>query len=225
MRTLRLLRILQVAGREGLGEFLPASGAGLPRALLAPFSLAADRATPRGVRLRRAFESLGPVFIKFGQLLSVRPDLIPADVAAELSLLQDRVPPIPWSEVEAQLVRAYQRPLAEVFRSIDREPVASASVAQVHFALLPDGREAAVKVLRPGIGPVIAEDVAVLYALADLVGLNREGKRLRAREVVAEFEATIHDELDLLREAASASQLRRNFAGGRLLIVPEVYWD
>ena len=225
MRALRLLRILQAAGREGLGEFLPASGAMLPRLVLAPFSLAADRATPRGVRLRRAFESLGPVFIKFGQLLSVRPDLIPEDVARELALLQDRVPPIAWSEVEAQLVRAYQRPLDQVFRSIDREPIASASVAQVHFAVLPDGREAAVKVLRPGIAPVIAEDVAVLYALADLVGLAREGKRLRAREVVAEFEATIHDELDLLREAANASQLRRNFADGRLLVVPEVYWD
>jgi ubiquinone biosynthesis protein len=224
MRVLRLFRILQAAGREGLDEFLPASGAALPHAALWPFSRGADRSRPRGARLREALQSLGPVFVKFGQLLSVRPDLIPEDVARELALLQDRVPPIPWPQVEETLVRVYGRPLAEVFASFDREPVASASVAQVHFAVLPDGREAAVKILRPGIASVIAQDVEVLYAAAGLVALARDGKRLRAAEVVAEFEHTIHDELDLLREAANASLLRRNFADGRLLIVPEVYW-
>jgi ubiquinone biosynthesis protein len=224
MRALRLFRILQAAGREGLDEFLPDSGATLPRALLWPFSQAADRSRARGARLRMALESLGPVFVKFGQLLSVRPDLIPEDVARELSLLQDRVPPIPWPEVEASLLRVYGRPLDQVFASFDRTPVASASVAQVHFAVLPDGREAAVKILRPGIASVIAQDVQVLYAMASVVALARDGQRLRPREVVAEFEHTIHDELDLLREAANASQLRRNFADARLLIVPEVYW-
>jgi ubiquinone biosynthesis protein len=183
------------------------------------------RGRPRGERPRLAFESLGPVFVKFGQLLSVRPDLIPVDVATELSKLQDTVPPVAWETVSATLDRAYGRPHTELFRSFDPVPVASASVAQVHFAVLPDGREVAVKVLRPGIDKVIAKDVALLYALASIVGLTRDGRRLRAREVVAEFEKIIGDELDLVREAASASQLRRNFADGRLLIVPEVYWD
>jgi ubiquinone biosynthesis protein len=202
MRALRFFRILYAAARYGLVG-----------------------GRTRGARLRLAFESLGPVFVKFGQLLSVRPDLIPEDIATELAKLQDAVPPFPWEEVAATLDRAYERPHAGVFRSIDPVPIASASVAQVHFAILPDGREAAVKVLRPGIGRVIAKDVQLLYVLAWLVGWTSDGKRLRAREVVAEFENIIGDELDLLREAANASQLRRNFADKRLLIVPEVYWD
>jgi ubiquinone biosynthesis protein len=209
MGAFRFLRIASTAARYGLA-----------------------RTRPRGVRLRLALESLGPVFVKFGQLLSVRPDLIPYDIAAELAKLQDTVPPFPWDEVAATLDRAYGRPHAEVFRSFDRAPIASASVAQVHFAVLhpvpgssEGGREVAVKILRPGIGKVIAKDVALLYAAAFFVGLSRDGRRLRAREVVAEFETIIGDELDLLREAANASQLRRNFADGRLLIVPEVYWD
>ena len=226
MRALRFLRIVHTVGRFRLDEFLPAGGGGGGLRLL--FGLGyfrAGRGRPRGERLRLALESLGPVFVKFGQLLSVRPDLIAEDVAAELAKLQDNVPPFPWADVVATLDRAYGRPHAEVFRSIDSSPVASASVAQVHFAVLPDAREAAVKVLRPGIREVIAEDVDLLYALASLVGVTSEGRRLRPREVVAEFEKIIGDELDLLREAASASQLRRNFADARLLIVPEVYWD
>ncbi len=202
MRVLRLFRIAYVAAR---------------------YRLAGGR--PRGERLRLALESLGPVFVKFGQLLSVRPDIIPEDIAFELAKLQDTVPPVPWPEIAGVLDRAYKRPHAEVFKSIDQAPVASASVAQVHFALLPDGREVAVKVLRPDIRKVIAKDVALLYAIAWLVGFTRDGARLRAREVVAEFEKIIGDELDLIREAANASQLRRNFADGRLLIVPEVYWE
>src|SRR5688572_7853075 len=202
MRVMRFLRIAWTAARFGL-----------------------PRNRSRGERLRLAFESLGPVFVKFGQLLSVRPDIVPQDIAAELSRLQDAVPPVPWVEVAATLDRAYGRPHAQVFKAIDPKPVASASVAQVHFAVLPDGREVAVKVLRPGIRRVIAKDVELLYVVAGLVGFTRDGRRLRAREVVAEFEKIIGDELDLLREAANASQLRRNFADGRLLIVPEVYWD
>ena len=202
MRAFRLLRIAATAARYGL-----------------------IRDRPRGVRLRLAFESLGPVFVKFGQLLSVRPDLIAEDLASELAKLQDTVPPFPWEEVAATLDRAYGRPHMEVFKAFRREPVASASVAQVHFAELPDGREVAVKILRPGIRAIIAKDVALLYVAAGIVAQTRDGRRLRPREVVAEFEKIIGDELDLLREAANASQLRRNFADGRLLIVPEVYWD
>jgi len=222
MRVFRFLRIVHTVGRFRLDEFLPSAGL---RAFYSAFYFWAGRSRPRGERLRLALESLGPVFVKFGQLLSVRPDLIPQDVALELSKLQDSVPPFAWSEVEATLGRAYGRPLGEVFKSIDSVPIASASVAQVHFAVLPDGREAAVKVLRPRIREVIAKDVALLYVLADIVGRSADGRRLRPREVVGEFEKTLGDELDLLREAGSASQLRRNFADGRLLIVPEVYWD
>ena len=164
--------------------------------------------------------------MKFGQLLSVRRDLIAEDIAEELAKLQDDVPPFPWEGVIATLDRAYGKPYTEIFRSLESVPVASASVAQVHFATLPDGREVAVKILRPGIRDVIANDVGLLYVVAGLVErLFPDGKRLRPREVVAEFEKTVGDELDLIREAANASQLRRNFADGRLLRVPEVFWD
>ena len=225
MRALRLLRVVRTLGRFGLDEFLPRRGAAFARLLLRPFAWGADRTRPRGERVRLALQSLGPVHVKFGQLLSVRPDLIPEDIADELAHLQDDVPPFPWEDVRATVARAYGRPLEEVFRTFDSVPVASASVAQVHFATLPDGREVAVKVLRPDIAEVIARDVSLLYALAALIERSAEGRRLRPREVVAEFEKTIGDELDLLREAANASQLRRNFADGRLLLVPEVYWD
>jgi len=221
----RILRIVHTVGRFRVDDFLPARGSGAVRALFALGYFWADRSRPRGERLRLALESLGPVFVKFGQLLSVRPDIIAEDVAEELARLQDSVPPFSWAEVQATLDSAYGKPHSEVFRSIESVPVASASVAQVHFAVLPDGREVAVKILRPGIRAVIAKDVGLLYALAGLVERSADGRRLRPREVVAEFEKIIGDELDLVREAANASQLRRNFADGRLLIVPEVYWD
>ncbi|MGZ5649578.1 MAG: ubiquinone biosynthesis regulatory protein kinase UbiB [Usitatibacter sp.] len=225
MGATRFIRIVHTIGRYGLDEFIPARGGGALRLLYALGYFWCDRSLPRGQRLRLALESLGPVFVKFGQLLSVRPDLIPADVTDELAKLQDNVPPFAWPGVAATLDRAYGRPHGEVFRSFDTVPVASASVAQVHFALLPDGREVAVKVLRPGIREVIAKDVALLYVLAGLVARSADGRRLRPVEVVAEFEKTIAGELDLVREAANASQLRHNFADARLLIVPEVYWD
>ena len=226
MRVLRFLRIVHTIGRYRLDEFAPRRGAGWLKLPFAAFYSGADRASPRAVRLRLALESLGPIFVKFGQLLSVRPDLVPEDIALELARLQDNVPPFPWQEVAATLDRAYGVPHAQRFASIETVPIASASVAQVHFAILQDGREAAVKVLRPGIAEVIEKDVGLLQVLAAILErVLPEGKRLRPREVVAEFEKTIRDELDLLREAANASQLRRNFADGRLLIVPEVYWD
>ncbi|AQS51824.1 ubiquinone biosynthesis regulatory protein kinase UbiB [Paenalcaligenes hominis] len=184
----------------------------------------------RGVRLRLALESLGPVFVKFGQVLSTRRDLIPADVAIELALLQDRVPPFS-SQLAAQTVeKALGASPHTIFKHFEVDPVASASIAQVHFAVLHDGREAAVKVLRPGMREVIVKDLALMRTFANLAHrLMADARRLRPREVVAEFEKYLHDELDLIREASNCSQLRRNFSieSGRaeLLIVPEVYWD
>ncbi len=223
MRAFRLLRIVHTIGRYGLDEYVPG------RWVRAAFGLGyfwRDRTRARAERLRLALESLGPIFVKFGQLLSVRPDLIPEDVAEELARLQDNVPPFAWPEVVATLDRAYGRPHTEVFKDFTAVPIASASVAQVHFAILPDGREVAVKILRPGIRAVIAQDVALLRTFAGMVErVFPEGRRLRPREVVDEFEKTVAVELDLLHEAANASQLRRNFGDARLLVVPEVYWD
>ncbi len=185
-----------------------------------------DTSAPRAVRLRLALEELGPLFVKFGQMLSTRRDLIPEDIAEELARLQDRVPPFPSETALAILHRVYRKPIDEVFAEFSREPVASASVAQVHFATLHDGRKVAVKVLRPGIGDVIVKDIGLMYAGATLVEkLWSDGRRLRPREVVAEFERSLKDELDLMREAANCSLLRHNFQHSPLLLVPEVHWD
>ena len=227
MRALRLLKILTVVFRFGLDEFLLGHERvrGL-RILVRTLFFWRRLSEPRAVRLRRALENLGPIFVKFGQVLSTRRDLLPTDIADELARLQDRVPPFSSAVVLTMLERIYGRPASEVFREFSREPVASASVAQVHLAVLHDGRDAAVKVLRPGIQPVIEKDIALLQIAAGLVEtLFAEGRRLRPRDVVAEFEKTIHDELDLIREASNASQLRRNFLGSPLLLVPEVFWD
>ena len=185
---------------------------------------------PRGQRLRMALERLGPIFVKFGQVLSTRRDLLPPDVADELALLQDRVPPFATSEAIAIIEKAFGRPLGAIFTSFEREPVASASIAQVHFATLTDregkARDVAVKVLRPGMLKVIDQDLALIHMLAGWVErLFADGKRLRPREVAEEFDKYLHDELDLTREAASAAQLRRNMAGLDLVLVPEMFWD
>jgi len=227
MKLLRLARILGVGLRFGLEEFFLGHERARPLRWLVRATLFwRPLSEPRGVRLRRALEALGPIFVKFGQMLSTRRDLVPLDIADELALLQDRVPPFPSVEAIAMLEAAYKKPLGDVFAEFDATPVASASVAQVHFARLHDGTKVAVKVLRPGIAPVIAHDVSLLYAAAGLVEkLFADGKRLRPREVVSEFEKHLADELDLMREAANCSQLRRNFKGSVLLKVPEVYWD
>jgi ubiquinone biosynthesis protein len=227
MHAFRLLKILTIVFRFGLDEFLLGHERVRGLRALVRFGFFWRRLSePRAVRLRRALENLGPIFVKFGQLLSTRRDLLPADIADELALLQDRVPPFPFDFVLATLQRAYGQPIEQVFKEFDRDPVASASVAQVHLAVLHDGREAAVKVLRPGIQPVIEKDIALLNIAAGMVEtLFAEGRRLKPKEVVAEFEKTIHDELDLIREASNASQLRRNFLGSPLLLVPEIFWD
>jgi ubiquinone biosynthesis protein len=227
MRLGRLLRIVFVAQRHGLDELALVHERLRPlRPVVRGILFWRDLSAPRGARLRRALEDLGPIFIKFGQMLSTRRDILPHDIADELALLQDRVPPFPSALVEATVVRVFGRPLDQVFRRFDLTPVASASVAQVHFAELPDGTPVAVKVLRPNVEDVIEHDLALMRTAATLIErLWREGKRLRPREVVAEFDKTIHDELDLTREAANCSQLRRNFLRSQLLRIPEVYWD
>ena len=185
---------------------------------------------PRGQRLREALEQLGPIFVKFGQVLSTRRDLLPPDIAEELAHLQDRVPPFSSDVAVATIERAFRRPVDQVFQSFDREPVASASIAQVHFGVVrtADGqeREVAIKVLRPGMLPVIDKDLALMRMMAGWVeGLSSDGKRLKPREVVAEFDKYLHDELDLVREASNAAQLRRNMTGLDLVLIPEVFWD
>jgi len=227
MRLFRLFIIVSVAFRFGLDEFLLGhERVRVLRVLVRRLSFWRRLDQPRAVRLRLALENLGPIFVKFGQVLSTRRDLLPADIADELAKLQDRVPPFDSDVVVMTLERVYGKPLREVFASFDVTPVASASVAQVHLARLPDGREAAVKILRPGIARVIGHDVALMYSAAALIELLwKEGKRLKPREVVAEFERHLRDELDLMLEAANASQLRRNFADSALLRVPEIYWD
>jgi len=181
---------------------------------------------PRGMRLRLALERLGPIFVKFGQVLSTRRDLLPPDVADELARLQDRVPPFPAAQARVLVERAYGRPIEAVFASFEAEPVASASIAQVHFATLKDGRDVAVKVLRPGMLAVIDDDLSLMRTLARWVErLSEDGRRLKPREVVAEFDKYLHDELDLVREAANAAQLRRNMSGLNLVLVPEMHWE
>jgi ubiquinone biosynthesis protein len=227
MSPLRLVKILWVSQRYGLDEFVLGHERfrwlrGLVRFLMFWRRLDA----PRAVRLRLALENLGPIFVKFGQLLSTRRDLLPPDIADELARLQDQVPPFPSADVETILERNFGGDWRSVFREFDLTPVASASVAQVHLAVLRDGTEAAVKVLRPRIADVIAHDLALIDVAASLVEtLWADGKRLRPREVVAEFQRHLHDELDLMREAANCSQMRRNFEHSALIVVPEVYWD
>ncbi len=225
-RLLRLATILGVAFRFGLDEFLLAaqpSGRWLRSARA--LDLFGRYAAPRGERLRRALETLGPIFVKFGQVLSTRRDMLPTDVADELAKLQDRVPPFPSAVAVAEIERGLGNKVPEVFATFDPTPVASASVAQVHLATLPGGAEVAVKVLRPNMLPVIRRDLELLDTAAGLVERTAEGRRYRPREVVAEFAKHLDDELDLVREAANASQLRRNFLGSPLLLVPEVHWD
>ena len=181
---------------------------------------------PRAERLRKTLEDLGPVFIKFGQTLSTRRDLLPDDIADELAKLQDKVPAFDGQQAKQLIEKSLGEPVEQVFKSFDTQPLASASVAQVHAATLKSGQTVVVKVVRPGIHKVIRQDMALLYMLAELLqSVWSEGKRLRPVEVVEEYEQTIFDELDLRKEAANASQLRRNFADSEMLYVPEVYWD
>ena len=226
----RLVQIQRVLLKHGLDDFVRATHLYRPVRMLRYLDpgtwLARMPRASRGERLRLALQELGPIFVKFGQAVSTRRDLLPPDIADELAKLQDRVPPFPGSIARQIIERAHGRPINEIFSRFDETPLAAASIAQVHTARLPDGQEVVVKVLRPGMREFIERDVEVLYALAGLAQKYWSvGKRLRPLDIVAEYEKTILDELDLMREAANASQLKRNFAGSDLLYVPEVYWD
>lgn len=223
----RLLQILHTIGRYRLDELIDNYNS--PRRLkllLLVFKLYPTPKENRGYRLRRAFEELGPIFVKFGQLLSTRPDLVPEDMVAELDHLQDNVAPFS-GELFVRIVETSLKDKVEnLFREFDRTPLASASVAQVHTAVLHTGEEVVVKVIRPGLEPIIEKDTQLLRFFAQLIErFTSQGHRLRPVEVVDDYRETIFDELDLAREGANASQLRRNFEHSPLLYVPEVYWD
>ena len=224
-----MLRIVRVLVRHGLDEFVFTLHLFRPyrfMLFLFPGYWFRDRNVPRGQRLREALEELGPVFVKFGQAVSTRPDLIPADIAVELTRLQDDVLPFPGDQAREVIERALDAPLSQHFASFDIQPLASASVAQVHGATLQDSTEVVVKVLRPGIEKVIERDLQLLYQLARLAQRHwPNARRLRPLEVVDDYDKTIHDELDMMREGANASQLRSNFLDSDMIYVPQIYWD
>lgn len=224
----RLIHIHVVLARHGLDDIIFTFHLLRPfRFLLylAPWTWRRRVKAPRGERLRRALEDLGPIFVKFGQALSTRRDLLPPDIAVELAKLQDRVPPFPGAQARTLIETALGQPVTQAFTRFDETSLASASIAQVHAATLGDGQDVVVKVLRPGVEEQIRRDVDLLFVIARLAARYwREGRRLRPVEVVAEYEKTVFDELDLLREAANAAQLQRNFPTSDLLYVPTVHW-
>jgi ubiquinone biosynthesis protein len=227
---LRLLQIQRALVRHGLADFVRATHLYRPFRFLVYLSpwtwFQRSVGITRGERLRLALEELGPIFVKFGQALSTRRDLLPADIADELAKLQDRVPPFDGGIAIASIEKAFGRPIGEIFGSFEPKPLAAASIAQVHIATLNNGGEVVVKILRPGMREIIDLDLEVLDYLAKLADdYWSEARRLRPVELVREYRKTILDELDLLREAGNAAQLKRNFAGSPLLYVPEVHWD
>jgi ubiquinone biosynthesis protein len=225
--SVRVVHIAWVMMRHGLDEFILAAHLFRPIRFfrfLSPFYW--GKKPPRGVRIRQALEDLGPIYVKFGQILSTRRDLLPDDIALELAKLQDQVPPFPGEQARAIVEKALGNPVGKLFGEFDSQPLASASIAQVHAATLHDGRKVVVKVVRPRIERTIQRDIDLLFTIARLARkYSSDARRLRPVEVVEEYNKTIHDELDLLREAANATLLRRNFADGKLLYVPEIFWD
>ncbi len=228
-QALRVIGIQRVLIRHRLDEIILATHLLRPMRFvlyLLPWNWTRAPDAPRAVRLRHALEDLGPIFVKFGQLLSTRQDFVAEDLATEFARLQDHVPPFPGAEARAIVEHAYGRPASEVFAEFDETPLASASIAQVHAARLRDGREVVVKVVRPGIKKIIRRDLGLLFLLASFAERYwAEGRRLKPTRIVAEYEKIIFDELDLVREAANCSQLRRNFEGAEEVYVPRIEWD
>lgn len=225
----RLIQINHVLAKHRLDEVIKAIHLLRPLrylSFLSPNRWRRSSDLPRGERLRLALQDLGPIFVKFGQVLSTRRDLLPPDVADSLAKLQDQVAPFPAEQARELIEQAFDEPLDTLFAHIEPEPMASASIAQVHAAQLVSSEQVVIKLVRPGIEPLIRRDVDLLYTLAAFAERYwSEGKRLRPREIVAELEKNLFDELDMLREASSASQLQRNFEGTKLLYVPKVYWN
>ena len=224
----RLLKISAILSRYRLDEFLEATHLYRPMRLLrviAPWGRRNVADAPRGVRLRLALNEMGPIYVKFGQIMSTRRDMIPADIADELALLQDQVPSFPGEQAQAIVEKALEKSTAELFQSFDLTPLASASIAQVHAATLHDGSEVVVKVVRPGIRKQLRRDIDLLYAIANLAEkYSAAGQRVKPPEFVREFETFVFDELDMYREASNASLLRSNFEGSKDLYIPEIYW-
>ena len=221
----RLFKILRVLARYRLYKLLPASTPLSVKLALAWMRLIPGKDLSRGAALRHGFEDLGPIFIKFGQLLSTRPDLIPQDIAQELCYLQDNVTPFDNDQFRELLEKSLGVKIDTVFSHYEKEPLASASIAQVHAAKLMDGRDVIIKLVRPNLEKVIEQDIQLLLIIAKLIEkFSQDGRRLRPVEIVKDYRITIFDELDLQREAANASQLRRNFLNSPLLYVPEIIW-
>ena len=226
IRLRRIAKIVKVVGKYRLDLLLDKEKLPLSiRVFLAPAVFFGRANGSRGERLRKALEELGPIFVKFGQLLSTRPDLVPEDISVELSSLQDNVPPFPSQLFKKNIELALDGSVDELFLSFEPDPLASASVAQVHAAVLADGRDVVVKAVRPNIEKTIRKDIALLYTLARLVKTySEDGERLHPLEVVKDYESVIIEELNLQSEGANASLLRHNFANSPMLHVPEIYW-
>ena len=228
-KTWRLIRINFILIRHGLDDIILSIPVFAPirfMSWLNPWNWHINKKRPRGVRIREAFEELGPIFVKFGQALSTRRDLLPEDIADELAKLQDRVPPFPGYQARLTLEKIFQKPIDELFLEFDEIPLASASIAQVHAARLFDGTDVAVKILRPNVKKMIAADLALMHTFAALAERYwRNGRKLKPKILVKDFEKTLLGELDLQQEAASATTLRRHFTHSTILYIPQIYWD
>ena len=226
MIIFRIIFIIFIVLKFRLDEFFKLRKNSLLSILLFPLSLIKSKKDNRAIRLRLALESLGPIFIKFGQMLSTRKDLLPNDIAIELSKLQDKVPPFEFKKVKQTIENAYSKKISSVFKEFNEKPVASASVAQVHFAILHNGEKVAVKILRPNIESEVKKDIKLLHLIANILyKIWSDGKRLKPDEVVSEFERHTQSELNLLLEAGHCSHLGENFKDKKLLVVPSVFWD
>ena len=226
MSLFRFIQILFVVIKFRLDEFFQSKPIFIFQIFIYPIRLLQSKNFNRAKRLRLALEELGPIFVKFGQMLSTRRDLIPKDIANELAMLQDQVPPFSYSKVRIIIEKSYGKPINDIFNEFSKDAIASASVAQVHFAKLLNGQEVAVKILRPAIDKAVDKDIKLLRVFAWLLeSVWLEGRRLKPQEVVQEFSKHTKSELNLLLEAAHCSHLGENFKDKKLLIVPEVYWD